>query len=145
VMNCRTHQSEYESKAPWNLIKGEYAFDYFEPYVPFFVWLSQNFKVLYLDAKSHEDGRSTVLMDHMGAPLILHSWYSRLYEKDDDHRHRIDSLYLSTNPTEPYRRSGAKRLVVKAIDKLHGFCCKNLGLGASTRHGLSKRLRRSKT
>jgi hypothetical protein len=141
VREHRVHQTEFESKAPWHLIKDEYVFDNFEPYVPFFVWMSQEFKVLYLDGRTHADGKSTVLMDHHGEPLIAHSWWSRQYREDEDHRRRIDSLYLSVEPKEPYRRSGVKRLAVMAADAVHGFCVNRLGLGSAPRHRPSKRFR----
>ena len=120
-----THRSAFECKAPWHLIRGKYAFDHFEPYVSFFVWLSQEFKVLYLDGETHGDGLSTILKDHEGQPFLVHSWFSRLYGEDDEHTHRIDSLYRSAKPKVPYRKSGAKRQIIKSLDALHRFALKH--------------------
>ena len=51
----------------------------YEPYYPFFRWLAATFPVLYLDARRHQDGISTVAIDPQGRTLCLHSWFSRFY------------------------------------------------------------------
>lgn len=87
-----THQKEYEKKTPVNLMKCEYTYDYFEPYCDFFLWVSQNFPTLYLDARAHSDGISTVLLNHASEPFLVHTWYSRYYGKDIEHTARINKI-----------------------------------------------------
>jgi len=94
IKNYSSHNVEYEKFAPQNLKNNRYAFDYYEPYNPFFVWLTTNFKTLFLDASIHADGISTVLHDHVGEPFLYHSWFSRLYGKDIKHTERIENLFL---------------------------------------------------
>ena len=85
------HKEEYINNFPFNMLKGEYKFVYYEPYYPFFIWLSQNFKTLYLNAENHPDGESTVLCDHNNHPFLIHTWYSRLYNVDKEHTRRINN------------------------------------------------------
>lgn len=63
-----------------------------EPYEPFFVWLNKNFNVLYLKAEKHNDGITTILNDHRNNEFLFHTWYSRLYDKDEFHTRRINSV-----------------------------------------------------
>ncbi len=51
----------------------------YEPYYPFFLWLADHFKTLYLPAKLHADGISTMLYDLQGRLVCQHSWYARFY------------------------------------------------------------------
>lgn len=88
------HKREYEKRAPLSLLKDTYDFtDYTEAYTPFFVWVSQNYEVLYLDGERHRDGVSTILKDHQGRPFLLHAWYSRMHNRDRAHTERINRLY----------------------------------------------------
>ena len=64
-----------------------------EPYYPFFIWTSNHFKTLYLKATNHPDGESTVLYNHIGEPFLIHTWYSRLYNRDIFHTRRIDNAF----------------------------------------------------
>ena len=82
----------YIINSPVHLLKTEYKYDMYEPFYPFFLWISQNFKVLYLDAEKHPDGITSILKDHVGNPFLLHSWYSRSYNIDNFHTERINSL-----------------------------------------------------
>ena len=91
--NYSVHNPEFEKFTPNHLLKTRYEYDFYEPYVPFFIWLATNFKTLYLDAVEHHDGISTEVLDHKGNPFLLHSWYSRFYLKDGFHTERINSLY----------------------------------------------------
>mgnify|MGYP001194193407 CR=1 FL=1 len=88
----RVFKDEYKEKTPSHLLKSDYNYDMYEPYYPFFLWISQNYKVLYLDAEVHHDGISTVLKDHKNNPFLFHSWYSRTYGIDEMHTNRINSL-----------------------------------------------------
>lgn len=105
------HNPEYEKFAPVSLMKNPYAYDYYEPYNAFFVWLAVNFKTLYLDASLHADGLSTVLKDHIGSPFLYHSWYSRFYGQDQFHTIRIQNLYREATGKEVPRLSLWRRLV----------------------------------
>lgn len=90
VAGYGVYTTEYEAKSPQ--ITGEYSYDYFEPYCTFFVWVSQNFKTLYLDGTTHSDGVSTILKNHEGKPFITHTWYSRFYNQDTEHTQRINKI-----------------------------------------------------
>ena len=50
-----------------------------EPYYPFFHWLAETFPTLYLPAKRHADGITTVALDPQGRTICLHTWFSRFY------------------------------------------------------------------
>lgn len=64
-----------------------------EPYYPFFIWMSNHYKILYLKATNHPDGESTILCNHLGEPFLIHTWYSRLYNRDKFHTRRIDRAF----------------------------------------------------
>lgn len=104
VAQYAVHKKEYEVKTPFHIVRHPYNYDYFEPYCNFFVWTSQNFKTLYLDAQTHEDGISTVLLNHKGEPFITHTWYSRFYGVDAEHTQRInkiiDGCSVQTKPNQ---------------------------------------------
>jgi len=85
------HKDEYMNGFPNKILKSAYEFVYYEPYYPFFVWMSQNFKTLYLNAKNHPDGESTILCDQHNQPFLIHTWYSRLYNLDKEHTKRINN------------------------------------------------------
>lgn len=101
VSSYSIHRSEYERKSPE--ISGAYNYDYFEPYCTFFVWVSQNFKTFYLNAETHQDGISTVLLDHSGAPFLTHTWYSRFYGVVGNvHTERINAVIDRYSRRTPY-------------------------------------------
>lgn len=50
-----------------------------EPYYPFFRWIADSFPILYLPAEYHSDGITTVVMDHQGRTLCMHTWFARFY------------------------------------------------------------------
>lgn len=86
------HRAEYMDGFPDKLLRIGYEFVNNEPYCHFFVWLSQNFKTLYLDSADHPDGESTILKNHMGIPFLIHTWYSRMYNTDRKHTKRINNV-----------------------------------------------------
>ncbi|MDH8702286.1 hypothetical protein M2138_001646 [Dysgonomonadaceae bacterium PH5-43] len=94
VENFDFTKYDYEKYAPNNLYKSEYQFDVCEPYYSFFLWLSINYKTLYMDAETHADGCTSILKDMNGEVILLHSWYSRFYGKDEFHTKRINNLVL---------------------------------------------------
>lgn len=67
-----------------------------EPYYPFFIWTSNHFKTLYLKATNHPDGESTILYNHLDEPFLIHTWYSRFYNRDRFHTHRIDNAFTES-------------------------------------------------
>jgi len=50
-----------------------------EPYYPFFRWMAATFPTLYLPARRHPDGITTLALDPQGRTLCLHTWFSRFY------------------------------------------------------------------
>lgn len=64
-----------------------------EPYYPFFIWTANHCPTLYLKATNHPDGESTVLCNHLGEPFLIHTWYSRFYNRDCFHTRRIDRAF----------------------------------------------------
>lgn len=50
-----------------------------EPYYPFFRWMAATFPTLYLPARRHADGITTIALDQQGRTLCLHTWFSRFY------------------------------------------------------------------
>ena len=72
-------------------ITGEY--DHFKvgPFSGVFNWLYFNFTCLPIMATNHLDGVSTEL--YFSKPFCLHSWYSREYNKNEEHTRRIDALF----------------------------------------------------
>ena len=75
-----------EMTEPWppgELFEPEvrYAFDDFEPYYCFYFWLRDaGLATGYLDARTHSDGMSTIVLDHEGAPVVIHAWSARKFE-----------------------------------------------------------------
>ncbi len=95
-----------------------------EPYYPFFRWMADNFKTLYLPSAKHPDGISTILKDDKGHDLLLHSWFARFYSMPGwmirrvqkglpDQRSRIDALI-----DEAYSSRGMARPVPGPGDRL---------------------------
>lgn len=64
-----------------------------EPYYPFFIWMANHYKTLFLKATNHHDGESTVLYNHLGEEVLIHTWYSRFYNRDPFHTRRIDNAF----------------------------------------------------
>lgn len=78
-----------------DLLIGTYDFSAtnVEPYYPFFIWMSNHFKTLYLKATNHPDGESTMLYNHLGEEILIHTWYSRFYNHERSHTRRIDNAF----------------------------------------------------
>lgn len=113
---------DYDRFLPLNLpYKFEISDDY-EPFYPFFLWLDTNFSTLFLNAKEHKDGYTTILYNHLNKPIIYHSWFSRNYGMDKFHTNRISNLYHSCvnvevnfSPFEKLRIAIERLLNQKAI------------------------------
>ena len=85
-------------------LNGSFDIYDFEPYYSFFLWLAYNFKTLYLPARRHRDGLSTILSDGAGHDVCLHSWMARKYKVQMDQTYRINSLI-----NEAYALRGRQR------------------------------------
>ena len=90
-----TELPDKERFSQTELLVGTYDFSAtdVEPYYPFFIWTSNHFKTLYLQATNHPDGESTVLYNHLGEEVLIHTWYSRFYNRDQFHTRRIDNAF----------------------------------------------------
>ncbi|WP_455584307.1 hypothetical protein [Bacteroides sp.] len=117
LVHYNNHRTEFESVKPTALIKNDYSYDYFEPYCNFFVWTSQTFKTLYLNARVHEDGISTVLLNHKGNPILIHTWYSRFYDIDPKHSERINKI------VDKYSQQTKESKVRRLYDKIMNEIC----------------------
>lgn len=113
--NYTVHRPEYVKFTPHHILKSKYQYDFYEPYVPFFLWLATNFKTLYLDATEHNDGLSNIVLDHEGNSFLLHSWYSRFYGIDNSHTIRINNLFEEATQQEI---SNNLTLLDKCIEKI---------------------------
>ena len=69
-----------------------------EPYYPFFHWLADTFPTLYLPAKRHQDGITTIALDPQGRPICLHTWFSRFYSIPTWLLRRIDPSQQKQKP-----------------------------------------------
>lgn len=89
------HKKTLVDKLPSHLSIDHNGLEHFgiESYYSFFFWLSLHFKTLYLDAETVLDDTSTLLKNHLDQPIILHSWYSREYNKDALQTIRIENVY----------------------------------------------------
>ncbi|GHT75973.1 hypothetical protein FACS189413_00490 [Bacteroidia bacterium] len=125
IRKYKEHQPEYEQKTPVHLLKTNYTYRYCEPFEPFFVWISQNFKVLYLNAEEHTDGFTTLLKDPNDQPFLLHTWFSRMYETDDFHTQRINNILLTCAPSalEEYTQkyNSKKELCLQKMESFWWF------------------------
>lgn len=78
----------------------------YEPYYHFFFWLAQNFKLMYLEVEEHKDGCTTIVYNQEHKPILLHTWWSREYGKDETHTPRIkaiiDEAYTTQGKKKPF-------------------------------------------
>lgn len=123
---------------PVELLKTNYEFVSYEPYYPLLIWMSQNFKTLYLNAHTHLDGISTVLHDQNDKPFIIHSWYSRYYNENWYHTQRINNVIDECGKlrNKPYPISFSDKCVsyIKIFIKI----CKKIVVRGIRRIGLIK-------
>lgn len=127
------HREEYEQKTPFHLLHQgvPYAYDGYEPYYPFFIWISQCFKTLYLDAVEHADGYSTILLNHLGKPFLVHTWYSREYGRRSFHTERINRI-MSEVPA-----------LASMPEKTHGIFQWGISFGRTCQDVFAKKVARS--
>ena len=92
---------EAERLLPANIRTTAYRFGYHESYDELFSWMAATFKTLYLEVGEHDDGTSTVVLNHLGEPFLVHSWYAREYLRDPVQTRRINAVIddaLAANP-----------------------------------------------
>lgn len=92
VINSAGFNADWYEQKP-GIVKGVYNHDYVEPYSSLFYFLYAKFTPLYLNAWGHNDGISSILLDHESKPMLYHSWYSREFAVDPTTRERILNLY----------------------------------------------------
>lgn len=88
------HKESFIEKCPLEMLKGAYEYVYFEPYYPLLIWINQNFKTLYLNANTHQDGLTTILEDYNAQPFLMHTWFSRFYGLDIKQTIRINNRII---------------------------------------------------
>ena len=95
VQNTYQYNNSMYEFMPKNIKEGySWTNDNFEPYYPFFYWLPcRGFKPLYLESYEDSDEISTIIKNHKGDEIGIHTWYSRLYNKDNTHTDRINRAY----------------------------------------------------
>jgi len=86
------HKESFIEKCPLEMLKGAYEYVYFEPYYPLLIWINQNFKTLYLNANTHQDGLTTILEDYNAQPFLMHTWFSREYGSNGMQTRRINNV-----------------------------------------------------
>lgn len=96
---------EYVATHPQELLRSPYDMDGYEPYNELLLWVARNFSTLYLDARTHPDGKSTVLLNHEGRPFVMHTWYARKYLKDAEETRRIDDRIKEAAGLNPAGRT----------------------------------------
>lgn len=94
-----------EFKDNLNLLYESDETSLFEPYYCFYFWLRRNNKkFLFLDAKMESDDlANTVLFQN--APILLHTWYARNYNKDTEQTDRINSYLPKEIPDSDFKTS----------------------------------------
>ena len=73
VFNLQLIRTKFDRKALVSKLEDK------EPYYPFFHWMADTFPTLYLPARRHADGITTIALDPQGRTLCLHTWFSRFY------------------------------------------------------------------
>jgi hypothetical protein len=74
-----------------DFVSSSFVHDYFEPYYNLFYWLMTSCKGLFLDAASHTDGITSILLWN-NKTIAYKTWYKDSYQRNSQHRSRIDSV-----------------------------------------------------
>ncbi len=105
MFDYEANKADLIKKLPKELQHGEgLKIGEYEPYYNFFFWLALNFKLMYLDVDEHKDGYTTIVYNQEHKPILLHTWWSREYGKDDVHTPRIKAII-----DEAYSAQGKKK------------------------------------
>lgn len=108
-------QQNYPTEMLYEGFKYDFAEAGYEPYYPFFLWLAHNVKTLYLHNIKHADGKTTILLNHLGQEMCRHTWLARFYAvpdfvvrhwqpNDGKQKQRIDNVI-----NEAYQMTGIPR------------------------------------
>ena len=129
-----------------------------EPYYPFFHWLADTFPTLYLPARRHADGITTIALDPQGRTLCLHTWFSRFYSmpawivrriepSQGTQRARIDAVIHEAYALRsiPIPTFGPTDRLAFAGNKLIRWCIKIPQRMSRWPYKLKRRLARRKT
>ena len=73
VFNLQLIRTRFDRKA---LVR---RLDDKEPYNPIVHWMADTVPTMYLPARRHADGITTIALDPQGRTLCLHTWFSRFY------------------------------------------------------------------
>jgi len=95
------HRERYMKKFPKEFLKNDHTIGVIEPYYYFFIWLSQHYKTLYLEAETHQDGTTTILKNHIGQPFLMHTWHARYYTENGEHKQRVDRVIAECIANQP--------------------------------------------
>lgn len=95
----------------------EYKYDIksnFESYYCFFLWMRRKqFKIKFLLAKSNllpNDLETTAVYNHNNKLILYHTWYARVYGRDNYHTKRIDEVIEKGKTIKPYKERKIKIL-----------------------------------
>lgn len=114
-INETIFKKDFEEITKKELMKTNFKYDNFEPFYNFFFWLlEENFKPLFLNAYQHKDSISTVLTDQNNEEFLIHTWYSREFEKNSFHKQRIDKIFeevLSNKDLKLHLGCGNKKML----------------------------------
>ena len=115
VLNLRLIRTEFDRSQ----IRPR-SFEDAEPYYPFFFWISDHFRTLYLPCRRHEDGITTVAMDEEGRVICLHTWFSRFYSMPSWLVRRIE-------PTQGMQKSRIDAVIAEAY-RMRGLDLPHFGV-----------------
>lgn len=106
IANAGYEEQDLESESllrghPKGLLRHRFQMGFHESFDPLFVWISENFPTLYLDADEHSDGLTSVLKDGHGRPFLNHTWFTREYMRDPFHTRRINSIIEESSHVNP--------------------------------------------
>jgi hypothetical protein len=102
------HKGAYEAGVVPFARRLSYAFDHFERYYGvFFALLEEGERILYLDARTWDDGVSTLLHDHAGRALLLHCWYTRNWPTSYHTRRRYRAALAYAQRAQGLHSDGA--------------------------------------
>jgi len=104
-----------------------------EPYYPFFRWMAATFPTLYLPARRHSDGITTIALDPQQRPLCLHTWFSRFYSMPSWIVRRIE-------PTQGMQKARIDAIIAEAY-AARGLALPQFGAGDRMAFAGNKALR----
>ncbi len=83
VFDYKEHRERLEANYPREMLIEGRRYDFSsadkEPYYPFFLWQVSVSRTLYLPNHLHDDGITTILLNHEGREMCRHTWFARFY------------------------------------------------------------------